>query len=693
MPRSSITSSTSSQHRLPVNQRRRKVLPENRKRVATACNSCNVRRIKCSGERPCLQCRNASRECRYPISIEKISVPRAELEQLKSKCIQLEACLENAVPDENKRRYLLTQVTQSPADTGADNAASPEARDNLDEEEGGRLLQDADGALRYFGPISSTLFLDSLKRFFAITLPAFIPFSMDTSSMISSGPQGRCGMQDTCAPNVQNVDPFWHPSKTDMTLMLARLQYTFQDGCGDFASGGIYYWNDLDVTFFNKKKTEISNDAQSIRELSLLHAAFAMATLLDSPTGDRRNSVRRSETFFARARMLLGNPLNTTLRNILDIPILSMMVMYLIEIGRRDTAYMYVSVGLQIAVMYGVHRGWVNDESCKRSFWTLYVLDRCLSVLDGRPPSISDDAIQLLPPLDVSGLPPAMGLRAHIELARIAGYIVCNTYQVSPWDHCTTSNEARVEKTLGLLSNWKNRLPAELQIDGSLCHDRACYQLHMEYNQLLMLTVRPVLFEAVKRAVRQQFGDEPSNPNDECRIDFIRICSQAACQTLKLAKDIRDMCQCPQPSLQMLHHIFDAAVILILDQVLDIRTQSTSHWAEIAFAIECFDTEDRVNNPCQQNPVQLLRNLQALVESLRNHKSSESSWNGSRTSSVPPIDTQSLANTSYHVGFILNPSNAPTNPMLSSTSDVLISQLASWTAFDGAQDYRSYPLR
>lgn len=361
-----------------------------------------MRRIKCSGEQPCLQCRNASRDCRYPVSIEKVSIPRAELESLRVKCTRLETCLEQAVPDENKRRYLLTQVTSNSVEASTNNAASQKSRVDAEEEDGGRLLQASDGALRYLGQTSTTVFLESLKEFIAAALPAFIPFSLDASSSISSDPLGGRGTRDSCAPNAQNVDPFWHPSKTDMTLMLARIRYTFQDGCGDFASGGIFYWNDLDVAFFNKKTTEISTDAQSVRELSLFHATFAVATLLNSPPDDRRSSVRRSETFFARSRMLLGNPLNATLRSILDIPILAMMGMYLIEMDRRDTAKMYVSAGIHIAVMFGVHRGWVNDESCKRSFWTLYVLDRWLSVLDGRPPSISDDAIKLSLPVNVS---------------------------------------------------------------------------------------------------------------------------------------------------------------------------------------------------------------------------------------------------------------------------------------------------
>jgi hypothetical protein len=40
------------------------------------------------------------------------------------------------------------------------------------------------------------------------------------------------------------------------------------------------------------------------------------------------------------------------------------------------------------------------DEETTRVMWTLYILDRWLSVLMGRPPNITDEAIQLAFPSD-----------------------------------------------------------------------------------------------------------------------------------------------------------------------------------------------------------------------------------------------------------------------------------------------------
>jgi hypothetical protein len=54
----------------------------------------------------------------------------------------------------------------------------------------------------------------------------------------------------------------------------------------------------------------------------------------------------------------------------------------------------------RIAVIHGAFRSCV-DEASTRTMWTLYILDRWLSVLMGRPPTIADEAIKLPLPSDV----------------------------------------------------------------------------------------------------------------------------------------------------------------------------------------------------------------------------------------------------------------------------------------------------
>jgi hypothetical protein len=59
------------------------------------------------------------------------------------------------------------------------------------------------------------------------------------------------------------------------------------------------------------------------------------------------------ESFFARARLLLGNPLDIITIN--DVPVLALMSFYLLEMNRRDAAYIYVSIAIHILIVHGVH--------------------------------------------------------------------------------------------------------------------------------------------------------------------------------------------------------------------------------------------------------------------------------------------------------------------------------------------------
>lgn len=85
-------------------------------------------------------------------------------------------------------------------------------------------------------------------------------------------------------------------------------------------------------------------------------------------------------------------------------------------------------------------------------------------------------------------MPPAIGLRAHVELSKICGYIVCNTYRIAPWERGTISTSALVDNALTQLSGWLGNLPPELQMGrDTRSNDRACCELHMTYNQVCFI--------------------------------------------------------------------------------------------------------------------------------------------------------------------------------------------------------------
>lgn len=421
----------------------------------------------------------------------------------------------------------------------------------------------------------------------------------------------------------RDVDPLWLPPRQEMQGMLSELRCFIQDGNGNWPSGGIAWWGDLSsipgLPPMESEPHAVARD--NCRHLAFYHTAFAVVSqALTTPTRGREVQTDLSEYAFSRACLLLGNPLDITRFTIDDVAALSLMGFYLIEMNRRDAAYMYISNAMHISIMHGAHRGWV-DESGKRVFWTLYVLDRWLSCLMGRPPAIMDDAIRLPLPCDAPSMPPAAGLRAHVELSRISGHIVCNTYRVSPWEN-KTGPARHFDDAIRMLDQWQEGLPPILQLSSNgMSDDPACCLLHMAYNQLIILTIRPVFFAAVKKTFAERLVTKQSSINSHPQLSHLRRCIVAAEHNIRLARHTLALNH-PRKLLQSgLHFIFNAAICLMLQQLIYIEDvapkdpHARDH--DLDFVIARFEEESQVGSNYGRDCAAVLRDLRALVQRLQ----------------------------------------------------------------------------
>ncbi|KAI8217563.1 putative transcriptional regulatory protein, partial [Colletotrichum sp. SAR 10_96] len=297
-------------------------------------------------------------------------------------------------------------LQQQPAQLYRDEAAANDA----EAETTGRMLSDPDGRSRFLGETSGATFLDYLKEFMSTVFPLAFnkpwlsPSANNGSTFLAS--LGRYQTYDSRPIyEMSNVDPLVLPPRSDMTVMLEDLRYFIQDGNGTFPCGGIYWWGDLGSVPVDPNPasfppgTSRQEMLDKYRHLAFYHTAFAVACQANTMPDRMPKPEDLSQILFSRARGLLGNPLDITSWTISDVAVLALMGFYLIEMNRRDAAYMYVSNAMHISMMHGAHRGWV-DERGKRVFWTLYILDRWLSCLMGRPPTIMDDAVRVPLPSD-----------------------------------------------------------------------------------------------------------------------------------------------------------------------------------------------------------------------------------------------------------------------------------------------------
>ena len=362
------------------------------------CNACNNRRVKCSGELPCDRCVSTTRICEYTASETDRNTLKEELERLRARCFALEQGIQTIAP--NHAPHVMRQLTRGELPNWAAVVPClPASPGTSESDEGeGRFPYDSEGAARYNGESSGATFLDQLKRFMRTLMGSLtlIPGFEDSPTFMSS--IGRHQTYDSRPLTDPDVNPGWLPTSAEMSSMLRKLRVYIQDGNGTYESGGILWWGDL-VNVPKSNPLAHLGTMDGNRHLAFYHICFALSVSIGH-TSLRLPDSESAEAYFKRARMLLGNPLDAVHFTLTDVPALSLMAFYLIEVNRRDAAYMYVGIAVHIAIMHGAFR-YAANETSKRVFWTLYILDRWISVLMGRPPSISDESIRLpLPAFD-----------------------------------------------------------------------------------------------------------------------------------------------------------------------------------------------------------------------------------------------------------------------------------------------------
>lgn len=397
--------------------------------IYASCNLCNTRRIKCSGVKPCDQCRSAQRICEFPVFEKKVYVAENTYKELRARKDALEICLQNLFPDPIQRQNLLTEAQHSlparesrstPIKDEETQANSPVASTstfvltpphfqnghsprNFPGSLGtaateGSLLVDNDGTKRWLGGTSGATFLDHLKKFMH-TLKSCLGYngaSPGSQFLASRGQYQTSDSRLLFTPTTDLNNTFKASDHWTTSCRLSKVDEFLQGRAGTSACGGIHYFGDLSIDNW----FIVQRDPSRARELAFYEAASALGTIYSLTATNSRRDGQLGETSFANARRILGDPTEISNYNMRDVATLAMMAMYMSEMNRRDNAYMYLSHASSICCMFGGLQGSSSEleERDIRTIWTLFCLTRDLSCLMGRPPLYPIEAFQLPSP-------------------------------------------------------------------------------------------------------------------------------------------------------------------------------------------------------------------------------------------------------------------------------------------------------
>lgn len=282
-----------------------------------------------------------------------------------------------------------------------------------------------------------------------------------------------------------------------------------------------------------------------------------------------------------------------------------------------------------------------------------------------------------------SSMPPCAGLRAHVELSRISGYIVCETFKIAPRNFRPGYSLVNIDKALKMLEDWRLQLPSVLaSCEGA---DPAVLSLHLAASQLIVLTTRPILLAAVKQAVAERYMNGQWSAQQHVHGKHIQICLEAAHSNMVLAQRLRSVRKLLQAGL---HFVFNAGVILLLEQILHHSSSreippAKVHTPEIEFTMRTFEEESRTGTNYPRDCFKVLQDLKALVDRYLSpeHPASEPgsySDGGAGTPGPPCTVPRGL--------------DIQGNPVTLSESHGLYQEMQTWIQSDGLRLHNSLPM-
>ncbi|KAJ4243059.1 hypothetical protein NW757_011590 [Fusarium falciforme] len=520
-----------------------------RRRVAQACQTCRAMKSKCDGKRPeCGRCLGYGFTCSYAKGrswnpnpgIEKRDALNLDVEELRDTIDHYEGLVDRLLSDSPQKECHVKEFQE----------VKERARRALDgftqDTDAGPSTQLSDpNQHRYLGEVSDVHFFNLVKRFLQ-TSPGV---EQDFDSYEQEGDVSVGKSRPTALP-----EPDEARRLCEVYFETIHLAYPFIP-------------KSLFMETWGGFQGPLSETHHNSTDLAILYVICAIGSYYNSFPG--RDSSTSHEHYFRCA------------------------CFYFLAICKTDSCWIALGQAVRIAQSIGLHvesktskpRGPVELERRRRIWYSIYVLDRLLSLQLGRPPAIHDEDCSVPMPsrrgdseIDWTSsiIEPVEGpstgdyFVAVIEFSRIVGRVLSDIY--GPAHERPTAEMMICTQVLDRqLVEWKMNLPRKLRFDlghafdPSVAFRRQRNMLAIKYHHLRALIHRPYLCYPLLR----QLDDSSVALDWPLLTLFEKTCASEARETARLLHHVSDEKDLVHefPWWQMISCLICAGSILLVSSI------------------------------------------------------------------------------------------------------------------------------